>query len=158
MPTVRRQSAKLVSASWSLRALRSHGSRPLRISSARFLPRSSSPVRGGAAGIHVARVIERLGLAEQLNAKTKFGTGGDITEITLAQGEGTLGLTQISEIVEKPSAEFVGPLPDELQNYTGVAAGIPISAARSEAVTAFIKFLNSPTAIAVMKAKGMEID
>lgn len=118
----------------------------------------ADPVRGGAAGIHVARVIERLGLAEQLNAKTKFGTGGDITEVTLAQGEGTLGLTQVSKIVEKPSAEFVGPLPDELQNYTGVAAGIPISAARSEAVMAFIKFLKSPTAIAVMKAKGMEID
>ena len=118
----------------------------------------AEPVRGGAAGIHVARVIEQLGLAEQLKSKTIFGGGGDVTEVTLAQGEGALGMTQISEIVEKPGADFVGPMPDELQNYTGVTAAIPIGAARSEAVTAFIEFLKSPTAVAVIRAKGMEID
>jgi len=118
----------------------------------------AEPARGGAAGIHVARVIEKLGLAEQLSPKTKFGVGGDVTEVTLAQGEGALGLTQISEIVEKRGAEFLGPLPEELQNYTGVAAGIPTGAAPSEGAVALIKFLTSPTAIAVIKAKGMEIE
>jgi molybdate transport system substrate-binding protein len=118
----------------------------------------ADPAGGGAAGIHVARVIERLGLAEHLKPKPKFGAGGDITEVTLAQGEGVLGLTQISEIVEKPGAHFVGPLPDEVQNYTGVTAGIPIGVARSEAVMAFIKFLKSPAAVAVIRGKGMEID
>jgi molybdate transport system substrate-binding protein len=117
----------------------------------------AEPVRGGAAGIHIARVIEQLGLAEQLKTKTVFGGGGDVTEVTLAQGDGALGMTQISEIVEKPGADFVGPLPDAVQNYTGVAAGIPIGAARSEAVVAFMEFLKSPTAVAVIRAKGMEI-
>jgi molybdate transport system substrate-binding protein len=116
----------------------------------------ADPAGGGAAGIHVARVIEKLGLAEQLKSKTRFGAGGDVTEVTLTIGGGALGMTQISEIVEKRDADFVGPLPAELQNYTGVSLGIPTNANKSEAVAAFIDFLNGPIAIASMTAKGME--
>jgi molybdate transport system substrate-binding protein len=118
----------------------------------------ADPAGGGAAGIHVGRVIEKLGISEQVKPKTKFGAGGDVTEVTLAQGEGTLGVTQISEIVDKPGAEFVGPLPDELQNYTGITAGSPTGAKQPEAVAAFMAFLKSPTTAAAMKAKGMQTD
>ena len=118
----------------------------------------ADPARGGAAGIHVADVIQKLGIAEQLTPKIKFGAGGDVTEVTLAQGGGALGMTQISEIVGKPGAEFVGPFPDELQNYTSVTAGIPTGAQQSETVSAFIGFLKSPPAIAAFKAKGMQAD
>ena len=45
-----------------------------------------------------------------------------------------------------PGAEFMGPLPDELQNFTGVAAGTPTRAKQPEAVAAFIKFLKGPAA------------
>src|SRR5215475_14010320 len=85
----------------------------------------ASPAGGGAAGIHIARVIEKLGISEQLKPKTRFGAGGDVTEVTIAQGVGTLGMTQVSEIVNKVGAEFVGPFPDELQNYTGITLSIP---------------------------------
>jgi molybdate transport system substrate-binding protein len=46
----------------------------------------ADPAGGGAAGIHVARVMEKLGIAEQVKGKTTFGAGGDVTEVTLAQG------------------------------------------------------------------------
>src|SRR5262249_34430189 len=46
------------------------------------------PAGGGAAGIHIAGVIEKLGIAEELKPKTRFGQGGDVTEVTLAQGPG----------------------------------------------------------------------
>src|SRR5262249_42511193 len=104
----------------------------------------ADPAGGGAAGIHVARVIEHLRIAEQLRPKTKFGAGGDVTEVTLASGPGALGLTQISEIVNKAGAEFIGSLPEELQNYTIVAAGVPVSMTETEALAAFIAFLKSP--------------
>src|SRR5262245_22479815 len=44
----------------------------------------ADPARGGAAGIHVATVIEKLGIAEQMEGKTRYGAGGDVTELTLA--------------------------------------------------------------------------
>lgn len=116
----------------------------------------ANPAGGGAAGIHVAKVIERLGVADAVTAKTRFGAGGDVTEVALAQGAGTLGLTQISEIVGKPGAEFVGPLPEALQNYTGVAAGIPVGSSQPAAAAALISFLKGETAAAAMKRRGMQ--
>jgi molybdate transport system substrate-binding protein len=118
----------------------------------------ADPAGGGAAGIHVAKVIQNLGIAEQLKPKTRFGAGGDVTEVTLAQGSGALGMTQISEIVRKTGAEFVGPFPEELQNYTGVTAGVPTGAGPSAAVRAFIAFLKSPAAVAAIHARGMQTD
>jgi molybdate transport system substrate-binding protein len=118
----------------------------------------ADPVRGGAAGIHIAAVIQKLGITEQTKPKTKLGAGGDITEVTLALGNGTLGLTQISEIAQKPGAELIGPLPEEFQNYTTFMAGTPAGTKPSEAVKAFLGFLKSPTAMAVIEAKGMQVE
>jgi molybdate transport system substrate-binding protein len=118
----------------------------------------ADPSGGGAAGIHIARVIQQLGLAEQVKPKLKLGAGGDVTEVTVTQGEGALGMTQVSEIVGKPGAVFVGPFPEKIQNYTVFAAGRPIGAKQREAMTAFLDFLKSPEALATMKAKGMQVD
>ena len=113
----------------------------------------ADPARGGAAGIHVAKVIAQLGLTEQLKPKIRLGAGGDITEVTLGLGPSALGITQISEIADKPKA---GPLPEELQNYTVFVAGVPANAPQSEGTAALLKFLRSPKVIAVVKAKGMK--
>lgn len=118
----------------------------------------ADPAGGGAAGIHVARVIEKLGLANQLKSKIKLGAGGDVTEVTLTSGPGALGLTQMSEIVNKPGAEFVGPLPEELQNYTLVAVGLPVSTTKSEGVDSFVSYLRTPKVTAAIKTNGMQVD
>jgi molybdate transport system substrate-binding protein len=114
----------------------------------------ADPARGGAAGVHIARQIDRLGLTDQLKAKTRVAAGGDITEVTLGLGEGALGMTQVSEIVQKKGAQLIGPLPDQLQNYTVFVAGMPTQA--SDAAKAFIAFLRSPQVRAVIEAKGMQ--
>ena len=113
----------------------------------------ANPAGGGAAGIHVAKVIEAMGIADEIKSKTTYGAGGDVTEVAMAQGPGTLGLTQISEIVGKTGAEFVGPLPAVIQNYTGVTVGAP---APTELTAKFIAFLQGPSAAAAMKRLGME--
>jgi len=118
----------------------------------------ADPARGGAAGVHIARVIRELGLAEQLTHQTVLAAGGDVTEVTLSQGEGALGMTQISEIVGKPGASFAGPLPRELQNYTIFATARPVGAKHPEIADALLRFLKSPSALTAMKAKGMEVD
>jgi molybdate transport system substrate-binding protein len=116
------------------------------------------PVGGGAAGVHVAAVTEKLGIAEALKPKLRYGAGGDVTEVTLAQGDGAIGLTQISEIVGKPGAVYVGPLPNEVQNYTVFVAGFGAGGKPSEAAAAFVKLLQSPAGIAAITATGMEAD
>jgi molybdate transport system substrate-binding protein len=118
----------------------------------------ADPDRGGAAGVHIARVIRQLGLADQLKSKTVLAAGGDVTEVTLSKREGAVGVTQISEIVGKAGAVFAGPLPRQLQNYTIFASGRPVGAKHPEIADALLNYLKSPSAIAVMKAKGMEVD
>ena len=115
----------------------------------------ADPARGGAAGIHVSKILGQLGLTEQLKPKLRLAAGGDITEVTLSLGPGALGITQISEIADKPQAQLVA-VPEELQNYTVFVAGMPASAPQSEAATALLKFLRSPKVTAVIKAKGMK--
>jgi molybdate transport system substrate-binding protein len=116
----------------------------------------ADPARGGAAGIHVAKVIEQFGMAEHIRPKLRLAAGGDITEVTLSLGPGALGITQISEIADKPQARLAGPLPEELQSYTVFVAGVPPNVPQSEGATALLKFLRSPKAIAVIRAKGMD--
>jgi molybdate transport system substrate-binding protein len=118
----------------------------------------ADPAGGGAAGIHISRVIESLGLGEQLKSKTRFGAGGDVTEVTLAAGPGALGLTQISEIVNKRGAELVGSLPEKIQNYTVVAVGTPFTTNESHATEAFVAYLRSPKAMTSMTTNGMQVD
>ena len=116
----------------------------------------ADPARGGAAGIHVAKVISQLGLTEQLKPKLRLAAGGDVTEVTLSLGPGALGITQISEIADKPQAQLVAPLPEELQNYTVFVAGVPANAPQSDGAAALLKFLRSPKVTAVIRTKGMK--
>lgn len=67
-------------------------------------------------------------------------------------------MAQISEIVGKPRAVFVGPLPETIQNYTIFATGRPVGAGQLEAAAAFLDFLKSPKALETMKANGMQLD
>jgi molybdate transport system substrate-binding protein len=118
----------------------------------------ANPIGGGAAGVHVAVMIEQLGLADPIKAKTTFGKGGDVTEVSLAQGDGTVGMTQVSEILGKPGAVFVGPMPDALQNYTVFVGAVPTGGVPSAAVSAFVAFMKEPVVAAAIESRGMQAE
>ncbi|TMG78052.1 MAG: ABC transporter substrate-binding protein, partial [Betaproteobacteria bacterium] len=82
----------------------------------------------GTSGKHVAEVLERLGIAEQVNAKATLGQGGYIVE-PVGRGEIELGIHQISEILPVRGVKLVGPLPRELQKYTTYVAA-PVKQSR----------------------------
>ncbi|HLL26778.1 MAG TPA: substrate-binding domain-containing protein [Xanthobacteraceae bacterium] len=117
----------------------------------------TDPALGGLSGVYVGGMIERLGLAAELKPKTKLTSNAPhALAAAVANGDIELGLIQISEIVPEPSLELVGPLPPEVQNYSVFTAGVLASSKEPEAGTALVKFLRSPAALTVIKAKGME--
>jgi molybdate transport system substrate-binding protein len=116
----------------------------------------SNPAFGGASGVHFGKVIERLGIAEEMKAKTKFPPEGGFTARLLTTGEAELAVQQIGELISVADVELVGPLPGELQSVTTFAAAIPSAARQPEAARALIKYLQSPEAMAVMKSKGLD--
>jgi ABC-type molybdate transport system substrate-binding protein len=74
----------------------------------------------------------------------------------VARGDVEIGFNQISEILAAPCVEFVGPLPGAIQNFTLFTAAVVAGSEQVEASKAFVIFISSPAAAAVMKATGFE--
>ena len=99
----------------------------------------------GTSGKHVAEVLQRLGIADQVNRKATLGSGGYVVA-PVGKGEIELGIHQISEILPVPGVKLVGPLPAELQKYT-VYVAAPVSGSRKVSdVAEFIKHLSGAQA------------
>ena len=120
----------------------------------------TDPAVGGASGIHFEKILDRLGIAKEIKAKSILNAKAATTpnaEI-VARGEAELGIQLISEIVSVPGAELLGPLPAELQAMTAISAGIVVTATDPDAARVLFKFLTSPAAATVIKTTGMEPD
>jgi len=115
------------------------------------------PAKGGATGIHAARVIDRLGITAEMKPKTMLVPGSEYAEI-LARREAELAIVQPMVVLGVPGVELVGPLPAELQNTTDFVfwAGVGASARAADTASAFIRYLLAPDAARAIKAKGME--
>jgi molybdate transport system substrate-binding protein len=113
------------------------------------------PKAGGSSGIYVAKLLERLGIADAVNAKAVLVQGGAVAE-HVADGEAEIGVHQISEILPVKGAVLVGPLPAEIQNFTVYAAGVGTAAQDAATANALVKFLSGPHALPIIKDKGME--
>ena len=109
----------------------------------------------GASGIHFAKVIEKLGIANEVKAKGVTRPGGLVGEL-VASGEAEIAVQQIPEIMAVSGVELAGPLPGDAQNITTSAAGIFIGAREAATARALIDFLKTPAAAQVFKAKGLE--
>ncbi|HEV7409461.1 MAG TPA: substrate-binding domain-containing protein [Bradyrhizobium sp.] len=113
-----------------------------------FLPAS-------AAGAYVSSVFERLGIGEAMKAKTKPQTAtGDIAK-AVVKGDAELGVFLIN-VLMAPGVELAGPFPAELQNDLVFTSAVAADTKEAEAAKAFITYLKTPAAVAVIKAKGME--
>jgi molybdate transport system substrate-binding protein len=108
-----------------------------------------------AAGAYVSSVFERLGIGEAMKAKTKPQTAtGDIAK-AVAKGDAELGVFLIN-VLMAPGVELAGPFPAELQNDLVFTSAVAADTKEAEAAKAFIAYLKTPAAAAVIKAKGME--
>lgn len=114
------------------------------------------PAGGGASGIYMASLLERLGIAGQMKPKTKLSPSAKVLYASVASGDIEIGFNQISEVLAQSTVEFAGPLPSEIQNYTQFAPGIVAGSNETEAARALVMFLTSPAAQTVLKAKGFE--
>jgi molybdate transport system substrate-binding protein len=107
------------------------------------------------SGVYLASLFQKLGVADAVNAKaTRPDT--DIVSEMVAQGKVELGLVVITQILTTPGVALVGPLPDEIQSYVTFTAAVSATSPVADAARALIRFLQSPAAVTVMRAQGME--
>lgn len=109
--------------------------------------------RAGASGIFFAGLIERLGVAAEVNAKAIVIPQGFTAE-KLVSGEAAIAFQQISELMEVPGIEIVGALPEGAQTvavfsgavFTGAADGLALLEVLARACTA-----------EALRAKGLDV-
>jgi molybdate transport system substrate-binding protein len=107
------------------------------------------------SGIYFLSVLQRLGIADEMKSKLVVVESGPVGAAA-AKGDAEIAIQQVTELMPVAGIDVVGPLPAELQTRILYSAGIPISAKQPDAAKALIKFLASPAAVPVIKAKGLE--
>ena len=112
-----------------------------------------------STGIYFARLLERLGIANEVKAKTtRYPDGAAVCEHVIKGKGNEIGVVPITEIMvyTQKGLQLVGPLPAEVQNYTTYTAGIMAGAKSPGAASEFIRFLTSPTAEVTFAAAGID--
>jgi molybdate transport system substrate-binding protein len=116
----------------------------------------SEPSAGGASGVYFAKLLERMGIAEQMKPKTKYPPPGGFSANLLMTGEAELAVQQKPELLHVAGAEVIGLLPGDLNVVTEFAVAIMAGSKNAELATATIKMLQSPEAAAVFRSKGLD--
>jgi molybdate transport system substrate-binding protein len=109
----------------------------------------------GASFPYITRMLDTLGIADTMKAKTLFFDTSDGTNGAVVQGKADFGITLISEILPVQGLELLGPFPDEFQGYVRFSAAVSANAKNPEVASALIKFLAGPDALPSIKARGM---
>jgi molybdate transport system substrate-binding protein len=112
------------------------------------------------AGKIVMKLMERLGVASQIEDRMQFYPNGNAAMNWLAASSGhfELGITQNTEILPIKGVTFVGPLPDEFQMKTVYTAGIAVRGDQPELARDFIRRLTAPEFQPRLRVAGYEID
>ncbi|MBI4275113.1 MAG: molybdate ABC transporter substrate-binding protein [Rhizobiales bacterium] len=118
--------------------------------------KSISYAAQGPSGAHLLRLLERLGIAQDVTPKLKPMDAGSLVVGPVASGEVEIGIVSIPFILAEPGAELAGPLPHELQNYVHYSSGIGSTAQDRNAAKALIDYFSQAGAIEVLRAHGME--
>ena len=119
-----------------------------------LLARSIAYSRIGASGIYFAELIQRLGIAAEINARATITSG--FTAERLVTGEADIAVQQLSELKQVAGIELVGPIPLHLQIPAVFTAGRMAASAHAEAADALLKYLASKEVAPVLKEAGLE--
>ena len=115
---------------------------------------SIASIPASATGTQLAGIYARLGITDEMKAKTKAQPGPKQIVEAVANGDAELAVFLLNVLID-PRLDIVGPFPAEVQREVVYAVGVAANSKEPEAAKAFVAYLMSPPAIAVIKAKGM---
>jgi molybdate transport system substrate-binding protein len=109
----------------------------------------------GSSGRYVASLLEHLGIAAEVKPKIKSGGSGSAAQL-VANGEVDFAVIGLPPVIGVPGVEWLGWLPPELNSWVVFTGGLNVAAKEPAAGRALLRFLTTPAAVAVFKAKGLE--
>jgi molybdate transport system substrate-binding protein len=109
----------------------------------------------GASGIYFLSVADKLGIGTQVREKAVTPEGGHIAKI-VAAGDAQLGVQMKSELLGVPGAEYIGPLPPELQMNTVFTVGIFANSGNAAQAMELVRYLSAPAQAPAYQKVGMD--
>lgn len=116
----------------------------------------TDPAAGGASGVYFGQLIERLGIAAAIKAKTKHPPAGGFSGDLLLSGDADIAIQQKPELMHIAGTEVVGLFPGELNVVTVFVGAVMAGCSQEPAAKSLIAMLRSPEAVAMFRAKGLE--
>lgn len=115
---------------------------------------SVATVPASAAGAIVLKTFDSLEIGEAMKDKIKAqASPADIPQ-ALIDGKADLGIF-LMNVLTAPGVDLVGPFPPELQQTFLFRSAVASSTRNAVAAKAFVDFLHSPAALAILRAQGM---
>ena len=112
-----------------------------------------------STGIYLEGLFETMGIAAQLKPKTTRYPDAAAVLSHVSKGNGNeIGLGATTVIIEGESIglKFVGPLPEDIQNYTTYAAILAAEGTGLGAAREFVSYLTTPAAKKIFAAAGIK--
>ena len=113
-----------------------------------------NPASGGSSGIYLDQLFKSKGWSDMITPKAFLVNGGYVAS-ALVSGDADLAIHQISEIIPVKGASLVGPLPEELQNYTVYSGAVGTKTLQPKVAKDFLALISSAQAAQLMREKGM---
>ena len=121
-----------------------------------LLDAKSIAYSASASGTYLSNeLFPRLGVAEQIKHKATKIYSERVGAVVL-RGDAEIGFQQVSELLPFKELEFVGPLPEEVQQRVFFSAGVAEGAADTAVASHLIRFLAAPAAAPIVRSTGME--
>jgi len=109
----------------------------------------------GPSGTHVARLLERWGIAGAVAPRLVHAPPGVPVGTLVARGDAALGFQQLSELVGLPGIDVIDTLPRGVQSVTVFAAAIGRDSTHGEVAAAFLRWLASADTVEAKRRHGM---
>jgi molybdate transport system substrate-binding protein len=110
----------------------------------------------GPSGVYLVTMFQKLGVSAEVTPKLKQTPSGVFVGNLIANREVEIGFQQVSELSLFPGVDYLGPLPDAVQQITMFSAGLAAGAKEAEAAKALVKFITAPAAASAYKKRGLE--
>jgi len=106
----------------------------------------------GPSGRYLESLFARWGILDQIRARIVVPPPGTPVAQLVASGKAALGFQQLSELLNVPGIQVVGPLPGEIQHLTTFTGAVTTKSSNVAAARAFLRFAASE-AVEVIRAR-----
>jgi molybdate transport system substrate-binding protein len=109
----------------------------------------------GPSGVYLEQLFKRWGILDEVRPRIVVPPPGIPVGSLVADGKVELGFQQLSELMNLPGIDVLGPLPPAIQTLTVFSGGVCAASSAPAASRALLEFLASPAMADLKREHGM---